>query len=99
MYTDPLLEQFITIAVPVIHVEWRVVADYLDYPPDVVQNINQKWDDSIQCCKELFIDWYKSENGVQPCGWDPLVAALRYKRFGDVSNYIEEKLLNLKVLM
>ena len=92
-YVDYLLEQFITTAVPLIHVQWRVVADYLDYPPIVVQKIDQEWSESIQCCKELFINWYNSDNGVQPCSWEALIAALRHKRFGNVSNYIEKELL------
>ena len=99
MYIAFLLEQFATIAIPLIHVEWRVVADYLDYPPLVVQEINDRWRDSTQCCEELFIDWHDSDNGVQPCSWEALVAALRHNRFGDVSNYIEKKLKKLRVSM
>ena len=79
---------------PVIHVEWRVVADYLDYPPAVVQAIYQKNKvlGSIQCCREFFTDWYHSENGVRPCGWEALVDALRHPRFHDVSQSIEKEL-------
>ena len=89
---DPFLEQFITTAVPLIHAKWRVVADYLDYPPTEVQKIDEEWKESVRCCKELFINWYNSGNGIQPCGWEALIAALRHRRFGDVSNYIEKKL-------
>ena len=94
IHIDPLLDQFFTIVVPVIHVEWRVVADYLDYPPAVVQAIHQrnKVLGSVQCCRELFADWYHSENGVKPCGWEALLGALRHARFGDASHHIEKEL-------
>ena len=76
---------------PQIHAEWRVLADYLDYPPDVVQTIHHKGKDSgsIQCCNGLFTDWYHSDNGVKPCSWETLAGALRHARFGDVSSNIE----------
>ena len=98
-YVDSLLEQFITMVVPLIHVQWRVVADYLDYPPTEVQEIDRKWSEPIQCCKQLFINWYNSGNGVQPCSWEALIAALRHKRFGDASNYIEKELKKLEISM
>ena len=81
--------------VPLVHVEWRVVADYLDYPPSVVQAICLRGDDSgsIHYCKELFIDWFNSVNGVRPCSWEVLIAVLSHARFGDVSNHIERKLV------
>ena len=65
----------------------------------MVHQIDQKWRESIQCCKELFINWYNSDNGVQPCSWEALIAALRHKKFGDVSNYIEKELMNLEMSM
>ena len=94
-YIDPLLDQFFTIAVPLIHAEWRIVADYLDYPPAEVQAIYQRGrvSGSIHCCKELFTDWYHSDNGVKPCSWEALIGALRYSRFGDISSHIEKELV------
>ena len=88
---DPPLDEFIRIVTPQIHAEWRVLADYLDYPPDVVQSIHQgeKKYGSISCCNEFFIDWYHSDNGVRPCSWETLAGALRHARFGDVSSNIE----------
>ena len=76
---------------PQIHAEWRVLADYLDYPPDVVQTIHHRGKDSgsIHCCNEFFTDWYYSDNGVKPCSWETLAGALRHARFGDVSSKIE----------
>ena len=89
------MDELLTIALPQIHAEWRVVADYLDYPPAAVQAIYQKGKDSgsIHCCKEFFTDWYHSDNGIKPCSWGALVAALRHPRFGEISNQIEKGLV------
>ena len=94
-YIDPLLDQFFTIAVPQIHVQWRVVADYLDYPPAVVQAIyhRERIYGSVHCCKEFFTDWFHSDNGVRPCSWEGLIGALRDSRFGEISSHIEEELV------
>ena len=95
VYTDHLLEQFITAAVPLIYPHWRVVADYLNYPPHVVQEIDKRWKDPTKCCKELFTDWCDSNNGVQPCSWEVLVTVLKDKMFGEVSSLIEKELVKL----
>ena len=86
-----LLGELINIVTPQIQAEWRVLADYLDYPPDVVQTIHHTGKDSgsIHCCNKFFIDWYHSDNGVRPCSWETLAGALRHARFGDVSSNIE----------
>ena len=89
------MDQFFAIAVPLIHTEWRVVADYLDYPPVVVQAIYQRERafGSIHCCEKFFTDWYNSENGIKPCGWEALIDALRHSRFADASSRIEKGLV------
>ena len=85
------MDEFIHIVTPQIGAEWRVLADYLDYPPDVVQAIYHRGKDSgsIHCCNEFFTDWYHSDNGVKPCSWETLAGALRHARFGDVSSNIK----------
>ena len=94
-YLDLLLNELFIIALPQIHGEWRVVADYLDYPPAVVQAIylEGKYCGSLYYCVEFFKDWYHSDNGVKPCSWGALVAALRHPRFGEISNQIEKGLV------
>ena len=94
---DYLLEQFNTTAVPLIYAEWRIIADYLDYPPHVVQKIDKSWSDSVKCCKELFTDWCDSNNGIQPCSWEVLVTVLKDKKFGEVGSLIEKKLMKLGI--
>ena len=76
---------------PHIHAEWRVLADYLDYPPDVVQTIYHRTKNlgSIHCCNVFISDWYHSDNGVRPSSWKTLKGVLRHARFGDVSGKIE----------
>ena len=76
---------------PHINAEWRVLADYLDYPLDVVQTIYHRVKDlgSIHCCNVFFSHWYHSDNGIRPCSWETLACALGHTRFGDVSSKIE----------
>ena len=94
-YLDLLLDELHIIAVPQIHVQWRVLADYLDYPPAVVQTIYHKGKESgsVHCCKEFFTDWYHSDNGVKPCSWETLVGALRHARFGHLCSHIKKGLV------
>ena len=92
---DLLLDELHFFAVPEFRDEWRVLADYLDYPPDIVQEIYQEEKDfgSVHCCKKLFTDWYHSNNGIKPCSWETLVGVLKHTRFSDVSSHIQKGLV------
>ena len=66
-----------TIVIPRIAANWRVVADHLEYEPTMIQVIDQRWRDPIQCCQDLMRDWLSTDNGVGPKTWDTLLSTLK----------------------
>jgi len=68
------------IVIPRIATHWRVVADQLDYEPHMIQVIDQRWRDPIQCCQDLMRDWLSSESTDSSVGlktWNILLSSLK----------------------
>ncbi|XP_065916801.1 uncharacterized protein [Dysidea avara] len=89
-----------SIVIPRVAAHWREVADYLDYHPSMIQVIDQRWRDPIQCCQDLFRDWLgaKYEKGLR--NWATLLSTLKQIRIlKAVTEEIEKELIDLKLLL
>ena len=87
-----------SIVIPRVAAHWREVADYLDYHPSMIQVIDQRWRDPIQCCQDLFRDWLgaKYEKGLR--NWATLLSTLKQIRIlKAVTEEIEKELIDLKL--
>jgi len=87
-----------SLVIPKVAAQWRVVADYLDYHPSMIQVIDQRWRDPIQCCQDLFRDWLGTNHGVGPKTWTTLLSTFRQiKQLIAVTEGIEKELSELKL--
>ena len=79
LYLEPEMWKLNTIVVPQIMAHWEDVAySSLRYDIPKVKGIKEKHkDDPRKCCRELFIDWLSTENGINPKTWETLLKQLK----------------------
>ena len=79
IHIEPEMWKLNTIVVPLIVAHWEDVAySSLRYDIHKVNEIKGKHkDDPRKCCRELFIDWLSTENGINPKTWETLLKQLK----------------------
>jgi len=50
---DRFIEQFVTILVPHIESHWKIVGDYLNCDPKIIQEFHHVISETNQCCREM----------------------------------------------
>ena len=94
---EPHMDDLNIIVVPRISADWEDVAFALRYEIPAVKLIKSKHNnDPKKCCKELFMDWLTTDNGVGPKVWSTLLDKL--KKVGDltaVRKKIKKELIEL----
>ena len=73
----PDMCDLITIVIPRIQAEWKIVAYFLRYNIAAVEAFKKDGHDSQQCCIKLFEDWLKSSRGVTPKTWSKLLERIK----------------------
>ena len=64
----------------------------------MIQVIDQRYRDPIQCCQDLFRDWLGNIFGVSPRDWTTLLSKLKeIRQLRAVTEEIEKELLELKL--
>ena len=75
---EPEMGDINKIIIPKIQAEWEDVAYALRYKIPTVKAIMARCNDNPKrCCKELFIDWLSTDNGVGPKTWSTLLDKLK----------------------
>ncbi|XP_065907695.1 uncharacterized protein [Dysidea avara] len=88
-----------SMVIPKVAAQWRVIADYLEYDPSMIQVIDQRWRDPILCCQDLFRDWLGTNHGVGPKTWTTLLSILKQiRQLIAIAEGIENELAELKSL-
>ena len=68
----------IRFVIPRIAAEWEDVAYMLKYNIPTVESISEKQcNDPQKCCRELFMDWLTTSNGIAPKTWSTLLQKIR----------------------
>ena len=81
--TEPEMWKINMIVVPLIMTSWENVAYSLRYRIEEVEAIKLKYkEDPEKCCKELFVNWLSTHNGICPKTWKTLLNALKTGVFG-----------------
>ena len=72
------MKQLLTVVVPRIAVEWKIVAFMLYFDIYKVDLIEQKFrDNPEECCCNLLEEWIGTNQGVTPKNWITLLSLLR----------------------
>ena len=71
------------IVVRLIMTSWEEVAYSLHYEIPQVEAIKSKGNENPEkCCKQLFVDWLSTSNGIGPKTWNTLLNNLRTRVVG-----------------
>ena len=66
------------IVIPKVATHWDTLAYYLDFEISSVELIKEKYfNNPEKCCKEVFIRWLNSKEGISPKTWEVLLNALK----------------------
>ena len=77
------------IVIPKVANDWDELAYHLKFAIPSVEIIKKKcFNDPKECCKEVFIRWLNSEEGISPKTWKVLLDAL--KEITDLTAVTEE---------
>ena len=74
---EPEIPDLIKFVIPKIAVEWETVAFLLNFEPERVNRIKVEClNNQAKCCREVFIHWLDSKEGVYPKTWKKLIETL-----------------------
>ena len=77
------------IVIPKVATHWDTLAYYLDFEISSVELIKEKYfNNPEKCCKEVFICWLNSKEGISPKTWEVLLNIL--KEITDVTAVTEQ---------
>ena len=66
------------IVIPKVAIHWDTLAFYLDFEISSVELIKEKrFNNPEKCCKEVFIHWFNSKEGISPKTWEVLLNVLK----------------------
>ena len=66
------------IVVPKVSAGWEDIAYALQYDIPTVEQISERHKEiPTKCCKELFKNWLKTDNGAKPKTWQTLLDKLK----------------------
>ena len=66
------------IVIPKVATHWDTLAYYLDFEISSVELIKEKcFNNPEKCCKEVFIRWLNSKEGISPKTWEVLLNVLK----------------------
>ena len=63
--------------VPKVAAHWEMVAYYLEFETSRVEIIGEKClKNPEKCCREVFVHWLNSKEGISPKTWEVLLKTL-----------------------
>ena len=93
-YVEPKMSDLLMIVVPKTAAYWDTLAYCLDFEVPRVEIIRKQCpNDPEGSCKEVFIHWLTSDEGISPKTWEVLLKTLkRIKKLTAVTELIEKEL-------
>ena len=88
------MSDLLTIVVPKTAAHWDTLAYCLDFEVSRVKIITKQYsNDPETCCKEVFVHWLTSDEGISPKTWGVLIKALKeIKKLTAATEQIEKAL-------
>lgn len=72
------MSELVTIVIPKVAAHWDTLAYCLKFNLQRVEIIKHKcFNDPEACCKETFVRWLTSKDGIHPKTWGVLLKALK----------------------
>ena len=92
------MHDLISFVIPKVASEWEDVAYALRYEISAVDCIESNFGKDVKkCCRELFKDWLKTNNGAQCKTWQTLLDALTsIEQLTSVTQEITDKLIQME---
>ena len=76
-HIEPNIPDLIKFVIPKIAADWETVAYFLEFQPSRVKIIKEKClNNPEKCCREVFIHWLDSKEGISPKTWKKLLKIL-----------------------
>ena len=64
--------------IPKIAAYWKTVAEFLELETTTINHVEDTFrDDPTRCCEEIFREWLKSDDTVEPKTWSSLMTTLK----------------------
>ena len=71
------MADLIKYVIPKIAADWETVAYFLKFEPARVKIIKKDClNNQEECCREIFIHWLDSKEGIRPKTWEKLIETL-----------------------
>ena len=75
--TEPKIPDLLKFVIPKVAAHWEIVAYFLEFEASRVEIIEEKHlKNPEKCCREVFIHWLNSNEGVNPKTWETLLKTL-----------------------
>ena len=76
-YVEPKIADLVKVVVPKVAAHWEMLAYFLGFDTSRVEIIGEKrFKDPEKCCREVFIHWVNSKEGISPKTWEVLLKIL-----------------------
>ena len=76
-YVEPKIRDIVKFVVPKVAAHWKTLAYVLEFDTSRVEIIGEKhFRDPEKCCREVFIHWLNSKEGISPKTWGVLLRTL-----------------------
>ena len=76
-YIEPKIADLVKVVVPKVAAHWETLAYFLEFDTSRVEIIGEKcFKDPEKCCREMFIHWLNSKEGISPKTWKVLLKTL-----------------------
>jgi len=93
MYIEPEMCDLVTIVIPRIKAGWIDIAYALQFKISSVDAIKEKYNnDPKNCCRDVFIAWLSTKQGISPKTWSTLLEKLKKIELSSAAEEIIEEL-------
>ena len=76
-HVEPKIKDVVKLVVPKVAAHWETVAYFMEFETSRVKIIEEKYSKNPEkCCREVFIHWLDSKEGVSPKTWEVLLKTL-----------------------
>ena len=76
-YVEPKITDIVKFVIPKVAAHWKTLAYFLKFDTSRVETIGKKhFRDPEKCCREVFIYWLNSKEGISPKTWGVLLRTL-----------------------
>ena len=73
-YVEPTIEDLVKVVIPNVAAHWEILAYFLEL--DISRMEIKSFNDPEKCCREVFINWLSSKEGISPKTWEVLLKTL-----------------------